>query len=31
MALDDDLEVIRTAHTPGSVEDSTDTEPLGHG
>jgi hypothetical protein len=31
MALDDDLEVIRTAHTPGSVEDSADAEPLGHG
>nr|WP_211247237.1 DUF3027 domain-containing protein [Cryptosporangium arvum] len=31
MALDDDLEVIRTVHTPGSVEDSADAEPLGHG
>ena len=31
MALDDDIEVIRTAHTLGSVEDSTDAEPLGHG
>jgi hypothetical protein len=31
MALDDDLEVIRTSHSPGSVEDSADAEPLGHG
>jgi hypothetical protein len=31
MALDDDLEVIRTTHTPGSVEDTTEAEPLGHG
>lgn len=31
MALDDDIEVIRTVQTPGSVEDTTDAEPLGHG